>query len=56
VKKDHVGVIPGLAEFVKEFVSNKAAGNDGYLIDKGLVPAPAKELKAQQAIAAKLGQ
>jgi phosphate transport system substrate-binding protein len=56
VKKDHVGVIPGLAEFVKEFVSNKAAGNDGYLIDKGLVPAPAKELKAQQAIAAQLAK
>jgi len=54
VKKDHLGVIPGLSDFVKEFVSNKAAGSDGYLIDKGLVPAPAKELKAQQAIAASL--
>ena len=49
VKRAHVGVIPGLAEFVQEFVSDKAGGKDGYLVDKGLVPAPAKELKAQQA-------
>jgi phosphate transport system substrate-binding protein len=51
VKRAHVGVIPGLAEFVQEFVSDKAAGKEGYLADKGLVPAPAKELKAQQAAA-----
>ena len=51
VKNSHVGVIPGLGEFVREFVSEKAGGKEGYLIDKGLVPAPAKELKAQQAAA-----
>jgi len=51
VKKGHVGVIPGLAEFAQEFVSEKAAGKEGYLVDKGLIPAPAPELKAQQAIA-----
>jgi phosphate transport system substrate-binding protein len=51
VKKGHVGVIPGLAEFVQEFVSDKAGGKEGYLADKGLIPAPAKELKAQQAAA-----
>ncbi len=55
VKRAHVGVIPGLAELVREFVSEKAAGKDGYLVDKGLIPAPAKELKAQQEIARKLG-
>jgi phosphate transport system substrate-binding protein len=51
VKKAHVGVIPGLAEFVQEFVSDKAGGKEGYLVDKGLVPSPAKELKTQQAAA-----
>ncbi len=51
VKKSHVGVIPGLAEFVQEFVSDKAGGKEGYLVDKGLVPSPAKELKAQQSAA-----
>lgn len=51
VKKAHVGVIPGLAEYVQEFVSDKAGGKEGYLVDKGLVPSPAKDLKAQQASA-----
>jgi phosphate transport system substrate-binding protein len=51
VKKGHVGVIPGLAEFVQEFVGEKAGGKEGYLVDKGLIPAPATELKAQQAAA-----
>ena len=49
VKQAHIGVIPGLGEFVTEFVSDKAAGKDGYLVDKGLIPAPTKELKATQA-------
>jgi phosphate transport system substrate-binding protein len=38
VKKQHVGVIPGLKEFVSEFVSEKAMGLDGYLFPAGLVP------------------
>jgi phosphate transport system substrate-binding protein len=36
-KKQHVGVIPGMAEFVAEYTSEKAIGEDGYLTDKGLV-------------------
>jgi phosphate transport system substrate-binding protein len=51
VKHQHVGIIPGLAEFVQAFVSSRAAGADGYLADKGLIPMPAKELAAQQALA-----
>ena len=38
VKKAHVGVIPGLHEFVKEFTTTKAIGKRGYLADIGLVP------------------
>jgi len=38
VKKAHVGVIPGLHEFVKEFTTTKAIGKNGYLADIGLVP------------------
>ncbi len=50
VKKAHVGVIPGMQEFVLEFVSDKAAGQDGYLLDKGLIPLQEAELeKVQQA-------
>jgi phosphate transport system substrate-binding protein len=37
VKKQHVGVIPGMAEFVTEYTSDKAMGEDGYLSAKGLV-------------------
>jgi len=38
VKKAHVGVVPGIKEYVNEFTSNKAWGEDGYLLDKGLIP------------------
>lgn len=38
VKKAHIGVIPGLKEYVAEFTSEKAMGGDGYLADKGLIP------------------
>ena len=38
MKKAHVGVIPGLHEFVKEFTTTKAIGKRGYLADIGLVP------------------
>jgi len=40
VKNAHVGVIPGMKEFVAEYVSERAMGEDGYLADKGLVPFP----------------
>ncbi len=43
VKKAHVGVIPGMKEFIAEYTSEKAFGDDGYLADKGLVPAPKAE-------------
>lgn len=38
VKKAHIGTIPGIAEFINAFVSEDAIGEDGYLIDKGLIP------------------
>lgn len=44
VKKQHFGAIPGLKEFVQEFVSDKAIGQEGYLIDRGLVPLHTSEL------------
>lgn len=46
VKKEHVGVIPGIAEFVAEFTSEGAWGDEGYLADKGLIPLPAAERDA----------
>jgi phosphate transport system substrate-binding protein len=43
VKKAHVGVIPGIQEYVNEFTSDKAWGPEGYLADKGLIPMPEEE-------------
>jgi phosphate transport system substrate-binding protein len=44
VKKAHIGVIPGIREFMAEYVSDKALGEEGYLSDRGLVALPAAEL------------
>ena len=38
IKKAHVGVVPGLAEYVAEFL--KGAGEGGYLNAKGLIVSP----------------
>jgi phosphate transport system substrate-binding protein len=46
VKKAHIGAIQGIKEYVAEFTSQKAMGEDGYLADRGLVPLPAAEYRA----------
>ena len=43
VKKAHVGKIPGIAEYLAEFISDRAMGEDGYLSDRGLIPLPEDE-------------
>lgn len=43
VKKEHVGVVPGIEEFVSEFTSEGAWGDEGYLTDKGLIPLSAAD-------------
>ncbi len=50
VKKAHIGVIPGLKEYVEFFTADKMIGEDGPLADYGLVPLPeneAEELRKQ---------
>ena len=42
-KKAHVGTIPGINEFLAEFSSDRAWGEEGYLADKGLIPMPEEE-------------
>lgn len=44
VKKQHVGVIPGISEFLAEYTSEKALGEEGYLADKGLIPPTKAEI------------
>jgi phosphate transport system substrate-binding protein len=53
-KKQHVDVIPGMKEFIAEYVSDKALGEDGYLGAKGLVTLPADELEKVRAQATEL--
>ncbi len=43
VKKAHAGMIPGIKEYLSEFTSDKAWGEEGYLVDKGLIPMPEEE-------------
>jgi phosphate transport system substrate-binding protein len=43
VKKAHVGVIPGMEEYLAEFMSDKATGEEGYLSERGLIPMPSDE-------------
>ena len=50
-KKQHVGVVPGIAEFVAEYVSDKALGVDGYLADKGLITLPEADAEKSRAMA-----
>lgn len=46
-KKQHIGVIPGLQEFLTEYTSEEAVGEYGYLSDRGLIPL-LEELQAAQ--------
>ncbi|MGE0611893.1 MAG: PstS family phosphate ABC transporter substrate-binding protein [Hyphomicrobiales bacterium] len=48
VKKDHMGVVPGLKEYVEFFSSDKMIGEDGPLAEYGLVPLPKEEKDALQ--------
>jgi phosphate transport system substrate-binding protein len=51
VKNAHVGVIPGIEAYVREFTGEPAWGPDGYLADAGLIPLPESERAAQRATA-----
>ena len=44
VKKAHVNVIRGIPEFLAEYTSDKALGEEGYLADKGLIPPTKAEI------------
>ncbi|HSR72530.1 MAG TPA: PstS family phosphate ABC transporter substrate-binding protein [Kiloniellales bacterium] len=51
VKNAHRGVIPGLEDFIAEYVGDEAMGPDGYLSERGLVPLSDKRrAKIQEAL------
>jgi len=49
LKKNHIGTIPGMVELITEYASDNALGEDGYLVDKGLIPAPKAKIDEYRA-------
>ncbi len=43
IKNPHRRFVPGMNEYIAEFVSEEAIGPDGYLVERGLVPLPEAE-------------
>lgn len=54
VKQQHVDQVPGIKAYIAEFTNDKAWGEDGYLVDKGLIPLPAADRKVMRDAAAGL--
>ncbi len=54
VKKSHIGKIPGIREYMAEFTNEDTWGEDGYLVDKGLIPSGASTRAEQAAVAKNL--
>lgn len=54
VKKAHVGVVPGIKEFVSEFTSMAAMSDEGYLAEEGLVPLDSSKYQKVRQIASDL--
>ena len=54
VKKAHIGIIPGIAEYLNVFMSEDAVGVDGYLLDRGLIPLSDENYAAMQSSALSL--
>lgn len=40
VKQAHIGQVPGIKEYIAAFTNENAWGDEGYLVDKGLIPLP----------------
>ena len=53
-KKQHMDKVAGMKEFIAEYVSDKALGEDGYLAGKGLVTLPGDQAEKTRSIAASL--
>lgn len=56
VKDAHVGSIPGLKEFVTYYMSPEAIGQNGFLLEQGLIPMDEQRLDAVSQKAENLGQ
>lgn len=43
VKKEHIGTVKGIEDYLAEFTDENTWGEDGYLADKGMIPMPEEE-------------
>lgn len=48
VKVQNAPLVPGLEAFLSEFTSEDAWGMEGYLLDKGLIPLPLADRRAER--------
>jgi phosphate transport system substrate-binding protein len=55
VKKDHLYHVPGIQEYVAEFLNDMAMGDYSYLTAKGLIPLSPQELKLMQTLVESFG-
>jgi phosphate transport system substrate-binding protein len=53
VKKAHMASLPGIEVYMRQFISHRAMGEKGYLLDRGLIPLSSDELKHMQTRIAK---
>lgn len=53
-KKQHLKLITGMREFAEEIISKNTIGNDGYLMQKGLIPLTNSELEKVRGETAKI--
>ena len=57
VKKEHVNTVPGIKQYVELFLSEKMSGEEGALLDKGLIPLPSKvRIVNRQEVLSQLGK
>jgi len=53
-KKQHIGKVAGIAEFLRELTSETAIGEDGYVTERGLLPLGEAERKKMRDVVKKL--
>lgn len=54
VKNAHVGITPGIVDYVRAFTDERTWGPSGYLANRGLIPLPEDERRAARAAALRL--
>ena len=45
VKKAHIDTVPGIQRYMRMFVAGQAVGEEGYLVERGLIPLLPEELQ-----------